>query len=182
MKNKHYLNLLITMFFGGFWADPATGSTHSIPEPVQAQYVAPVGMAPLFSHDSSYLPRCRFVKNLKSNLQRNEIDALLQFITSSPKEVGLTRSHFNSVGDKVINALERQNAVPPELVDSLIAMFRDEEGNLTWRDYCVQHLGSLYATDAATGHREQIRQVWSDALNPDLHMAGTVILALQHSQ
>ena len=138
----------------------------------------PSSLKSLFSK-SSYLERCRFVKDLRSDLSGDEINALFLFITASPAQVGLKRSHFNSVGDKVINKLESQNLVPPELVDHLIAMFYDETGDFTWRDYCVQHLGALYATDAALGKREQIFELFSAAMEADAGMAGTVTLAFR---
>lgn len=141
----------------------------------------PASLDPLLSVASSYLVRCKFALDLKSNLQADEIEALLTFIQSDPEDVGLSRGHFNSVGDKVIGALERQNTIPPALVDVLIEMFRDQEGSFTWRDYCVQHLGSLYATDAAIGKRDHIRQVWDEAIKPDVRMSGTVVLALRNN-
>lgn len=151
----------------------------SVPEFAQAEVQFPATLEPLFSHESSYLNRCRFARSLSRDQSDEEVNALLQFIISSPQYVGLTRDHFNSVGDKVINALERQNAMPPVLIDYLMMMFRDEEGNHTWRDYCIQHLGSTYSSDAASGKREQILQVWDEAIKPEVRMSGTVVLALQ---
>jgi hypothetical protein len=140
----------------------------------------PVSLHPLF-WESSYQERCRFAKGLKDNLSQAEVDALLTFITAAPEQVGLSRDYFNSVGDKVINALEAQATIPAALIDHLIAMFDDEAGNFTWRDYCVQHVGSLYATDAAAGKRNAMLQLFDRALEPETRMAGTAILALQRN-
>jgi hypothetical protein len=141
----------------------------------------PRSLEALFCPESSYLARCKIAQDLKSNLQYDEVAALLTFIHSDPQNVGLSRDHFNSVGDKVINVLERQQEIPPALVDTLMVMFRDEQGDFAWRDYCVQHLGSLYATDAAIGRREHIRQAWDEAMRPEVRMAGTVVLALRRN-
>jgi hypothetical protein len=142
--------------------------------------VVPASLEPLFC-DASYIERCRLVQGLKDNLSQAEVDALLLFIAADPRQLGLSRGHFNSVGDEVICALEDQRSIPPELTDRLIAMFNDESGEITWRDYCIQHLGSLYATEAAVGKRELIMKTFDVALQPGSRMAGTVVIALKRN-
>lgn len=146
-----------------------------------AESAVPASLAPLFSGESSYITRCKFVEGLKSDLQADETAALLRFIESEPEEVSLMRDHFNSVADKVINALQRQKTVPPALVDSLITMFEDVSDDFTWRDYCVQHLGQLYGDDASNGKRDAIRAVFDEAMKPEARMSGTVVLALRNN-
>ncbi|MDF7802125.1 hypothetical protein P4C99_21820 [Pontiellaceae bacterium B1224] len=181
MIRTSYRFILFILVFGVVHADAqvTAGSTNAELEVAQAEVQFPATLEPLFLHESSYLVRCRFVLDLKSDLPDDEVAALLQFISASPEEVGLSLSHFKSVADKVINALERQKTVPPALVDALMTMFRDEARDHTWRDYCIQHLGSIYANDAAIGKREQILQVWDEAMQPEVRMSGTVVLALQ---
>jgi hypothetical protein len=130
---------------------------------------------------SSYPMRCRLVKALGTSLPDTEVSALLLFITSTPEAVGMSRGHFNSVADKVLNKLEEQENVPSVLIDDLMGMFYDESGDYTWRDYCVQHLGSLYSTPVADGKREAIRRVFEDAAQPGSKMAGTAALALKNN-
>ena len=131
--------------------------------------------------ETGYPMRCRFVKALGTALPEAEVAALLLFVTSTPEAVGMSRGHFNSVADKVLNKLEEQDHVPPVLIDHLMGMFYDESGDYTWRDYCIQHLGSLYSTPTADGKREAIRRVFKDAAHPDVGMAGTVALALRNN-
>ena len=178
-------SILFTLIFGFACSLRADFPSRIKPaESVSAESVKldsiPNSLRPLFS-DSSYQGRCRLVKGLKSDLYPAEIDALLFFISADPEQVGLSRDYFNSVGDKVINKLEEQENVPPALIDMLISMFSDDSGNFTWRDYCVQHLGSLYAGDAASGKRAAMLKTLNAALKPETHMAGTAILALQNN-
>jgi transcriptional regulator NrdR family protein len=140
----------------------------------------PASLKPLFGK-MSYIQRCRFVNGLKSDLSHREVDALLAFISTEPKELGMTRGHFNSVGDKVINKLEAQDTVSLALIDCLITMFEEMSGDFTWRDYCIQHLGSLYGRDVAADKRVEIMQVFKEAMTPEMRMGGTVILALQRN-
>ena len=161
--------LIGVMFASGKVASEATDTT------------VPASLEALFSPESGYLAKCNLAHDLGTSLQDDEVSALLRFISSSPKELSMTRGHFNSVGDKVINALQRQNTIPPALVDSLITMFNDKTGDFTWRDYCVQHLGQLYSSGASEGKREQVRTVWEAALKPESRMAGTVVLALRRN-
>lgn len=150
-------------------------------EPVDLAGIPP-SLHTLFSgNQCGYIARCRFVKSLGTSLSDAEIASMLLFITSTPEAVGMNRGHFNSVGDKVINKLEEQVSVPPVLIDHLMAMFYDESGDYTWRDYCVQHLGSIYSTSAADGKREAILQLFKDAAHPDVGMAGTAALALKNN-
>lgn len=148
---------------------------------VESKIAYPPSLKPLFSEESGYQARCRFVQALGCNLPEAEVSALLEFIAAAPESVGLTRDQFNSVADKVVIALEQQVEPPSALVDLLMTMFRDQAGDFTWRDYCVQHLGALYASTAADTKREPIRAVWDEAIKPEAKMAGTVVLALRRN-
>lgn len=142
------------------------------------EQACPARLAPLFS--GSYPERCRLLRGLGEALSAAEVDALLAFIVATPESVGLDRAHFNSVADKAVIALERQVAVPSAFVEALAGMAVAEGGDPTWRDYCVQHLGVLYAT-ATSAERDRIWVVWTDALAADSGMAGTVVLALRRN-
>lgn len=148
---------------------------------VKSNIAYPSSLEPLFSEESGYQARCRFVQRLGSNLSEAEVSTLLEFIAAAPESVGLTRDQFNSVADKVVIALEQQVEPPSVLVDLLITMFQDKAGDFTWRDYCVQHLGALYASTAADQKRAQIRAVWDEAIKPEAKKAGTVVLALRRN-
>ena len=177
MKSRLFTVWLLVALAGGATAQVS----NSAPVSGAAEVMVPVSLASLFSDESSYITRCKFVNGLKSDLLADEVDALLGFIESDPEEVGLMRGHFNSVADKVINVLQRQKTVPPALVDSLINMFNDPSDHFTWRDYCVQHLGSLYADEASAGRRDAIRAVFEAAMKPEARMSGTVVLALRNN-
>ena len=133
MKSRLFTVWLFVALVGAVFAQVS----NSAPVSGVAELAVPASLAPLFSDESSYITRCKFLQGLKSDLQADEVDALLGFIESDPEEVGLMRGHFNSVADKVINALQRQKTVPPALEDSLITMFNDVSDDFTWRDYCV---------------------------------------------
>ncbi len=181
MGSKQIGRFMMMVMLGcaqGFAQSATNAVASASPDAADGEAYIPSSLETLFSKESSYQTRCIFVNGLKIGLQEYEKDALLRFLASSPEEVGLSRSHYNSVGDKVLGALERQYSIQPELVDLLVDTFNDQDCDFTWRDYCVQHLGVLYASGGAAGKRELIRSVWQEAIRPESRMAGTVVLAL----
>ena len=181
MNIKRYPILIFVLLVAVWHAEGQISSNRadSVMAAAGVDVPVPASLETLFSAETSYLGRCAFVKNLTDALSDREVQALLRFVTSQPGDLGLTQDQFNSLGDKVINLIERQERLPPELPDVLIAMYQDVSQDRVWRDYCLQHLGAVYGREAVAGKREQIQQLFESAL--ETRMAGTVILALRRN-
>ncbi len=127
-----------------------------------------------------YVPRRRMMESLGDTLSTDEVRALLMFARSKPDEVGLSEDDFNGVGDVVLLKLEEQKNIHPDYTDHLVVMFYDESLNSMWRDYCIQHLGTVYK-ETPSDKQPVIRQLYSDALEPGSSFAGTAILSMKRS-
>ena len=127
-----------------------------------------------------YLPRRRLVKALDHELSAEEVQALLMFARSKPADVGLSASDFNGVGDVVLLKLEEQEPLPQDYTDHLVVMFYDKTLNTQWRDYCIQHLGTVYPRTPVE-KRTVIDQLYEDAIQPGSQFAGTTLLSMKRS-
>jgi hypothetical protein len=75
--------LLFVLLFGVAQAGAQVlSATDTAPEAAFVENAFPSSLEPLFSSESSYITRCRFVDDLKGDLQADEVAALLQFIAS----------------------------------------------------------------------------------------------------
>lgn len=144
--------------------------------------LVPVHLHPLFGWKDigGYVPRRRMVEALGEKLSAEEIRSLIGFARSRPEEVGLSDHDFNGVGDVVLLKLEAQSPLPAEYTDHLTVMFYDESLNAIWRDYCIQHLGTVYSRTPEE-KRPVIRQLYADAIQPGSRFAGTALLAMKRS-
>ncbi len=144
--------------------------------------LVPVHLYPLFGWEDigGYVPRRSFVEAIDHVLSAEEVRALLMFVRSKPADVGLSDEDFNGVGDVVLLKLEEQKSLYPEYTDHLAVMFYDESLNSTWRDYCIQHIGTVYPRTPADKH-PVIRQLYEDALAPGSKFAGTTMLSMKRS-
>jgi hypothetical protein len=127
-----------------------------------------------------YVPRRRLVESLGQNLSADEIRALVMFLYAKPAQIGLTENDYNAVGDVVLLKLEDQKQLPADYTDHLVVMFYDQSRNHTWRDYCIQHLGTVYQRTPEE-KRPVIRQLYLDALEPGSSFAGTTLLSMKRS-
>ncbi len=127
-----------------------------------------------------YVPRRRMVEAIDHELSAEEVQALLMFARSKPDDVGLSESDFNGVGDVVLLKLEDQKQLPANYSDHLVVLFYDQSRNHTWRDYCIQHLGTVYKR-APEEKRPVIRQLYLDTLEPGSDFAGTTLLSMKRS-
>jgi hypothetical protein len=144
--------------------------------------LVPAHLHPLLGWQNSggYVPRRRLIESLGQNLSADEIRSLVMFIHAKPDQVGLTESDFNAVGDVVLLKLEDQKQVPADYTDHLVVLFYDESRNPTWRDYCIQHLGTVYQRTPEE-KRPVIRQLYLDTLEPGSDFAGTTLLSMKRS-
>lgn len=144
--------------------------------------LVPAHLHPLLGWQNAggYVPRRRLVESLGENLSGDEVRALVMFLYAKPDQVGLTESDYNAVGDVVLLKLEDQKKLPSDYTDHLVVMFYDQSRNSTWRDYCIQHLGTVYQRIPAE-KRPVIRQLYLDTLEPGSSFAGTTMLSMKRS-
>jgi hypothetical protein len=164
---------------------PSVAERLPLPNPRLPELVpslVPESLHPLFGWKEigGYVPRRRLVEALDRELAADEVQALLMFVRSAPGAVGLSNEDFNGVGDVVLLKLEAQKNLPEEYTDHLVVMFYDETLNATWRDYCIQHLGTVYQRTPEE-KRPVIRQLYEDALAPGGSFAGTTLLSMKRS-
>lgn len=150
--------------------------------PELSRDMVPTHLHPLFGWKDvgGYVPRRRMVESLESPLSADEAQALLMFARSKPANVGLSESDFNGVGDVVLLKLEEQEQLPADYTDHLVVMFYDDSLNTTWRDYCLQHLGTVYPRTPKQ-KRPVIDQLYADAIVPGSQFAGTTLLSMKRS-
>ncbi|MGE4489991.1 MAG: HEAT repeat domain-containing protein, partial [Kiritimatiellales bacterium] len=120
------------------------------------------------------------VEALGRDLSADEVRSLIMFIHARPEQVGLTENDYNAVGDVVLLKLEDQKQLPADYSDHLVVMFHDQSLNPTWRDYCIQHLGTV-CPRVALEKQPVIRQLYLDALEPGSRFAGTTLLSMKRS-
>lgn len=166
---------------------PKADSSVRIPLPTPelpelSRDLVPMHLHPLFGWKDigGYVPRRRLVQSLKHELSDDEVRAMLMFVRSRPEEVGLSDEDFNGVGDVVLLKLEEQKFLHPDYTDHLVVMFYDESLNTQWRDYCIQHLGTVYPRTPAD-KRPVIEQLYADAMQPGSEFAGTALLSMKRS-
>jgi hypothetical protein len=142
----------------------------------------PAHLQPLLGWQNAggYVPRRRLVESLGQTLSGDEIRALVMFLHAKPDQVGLTESDYNAVGDVVLLKLEDQKQLPADYSDYLVVLFYDQSRNHTWRDYCIQHLGTVYQRTPEE-KRLVICQLYLDTLEPGSDFAGTTLLSMKRS-
>jgi hypothetical protein len=150
--------------------------------PELTKNLVPIHLYPLFGWKDigGYVPRRRMVEALGDALSADEITVLILFARSKPADVGLSDSDFNGVGDVVLLKLEAQKSLRPDYTDHLVVMFYDESLNAQWRDYCIQHIGTVYQRTPEE-KRPVIRQLYEDTLKPGSTFAGTTLLSMKRS-
>ena len=144
--------------------------------------LVPIPLYPVLGIQSreSYVSRRRLLESLGDALSANEIRALYMFLHAAPEQVGLSRSDYNGVGDVLLLKIEDQKILPEDYSDHLVFMFLDETRDKTWRDYCLQHLGTVYRR-MPEEKRPIIKQTYLDALEPGSIYAGTALISMRRS-
>ena len=81
---------------------------------------------------------------LGNRLSDEEYKVLPQFLARKPAEEALKPDELDALKNEVVNCLKNQERNPEELIRQLVVLFQDESQGEVWRDYCVQHLGTLF--------------------------------------
>jgi HEAT repeat protein len=84
-----------------------------------------------------------------------------------------------AIKNDVVEHLLRLPGMSGEFARDLLDMQADPAQSATWRDYCVQFLGRVYAGTPDAGLREGVRErLYALAGSPDPETCGTALVAL----
>jgi hypothetical protein len=124
--------------------------------------------------------RLNAVQGLGASLTRAEITALYQFLKSPPGPREKDLPCLYALKNDILNALHNQAPPPRDLVDTLIAIYRDPAQDSVIRDYAIQHLAACCEDRAAVNPAAtwRITEVVSEAAHQNSSIAGTALLAL----
>jgi hypothetical protein len=128
--------------------------------PVQGQApssaVLPESLLLVFGQaaETRYVPRVRAIHELPANLTAEQANACYEFLNRKLASQPLPDLEFNGLKNELVFALMRQRRRPEELAARLVAMYRDQSHDETWRDYCVQFFGKWYADAPRNAGRE----------------------------
>ncbi len=132
--------------------------------------------------DADYFTRIRAVHALGENLSDAEIKALLWLLDRRAGEDPLPLDQLNALKNDTANLLKRYPRIHLKLSRELIRMYRDQSCDQVWRDYCIQHLGVLYADLVACDrHHSPSAVLWEAAQETDSSIGGTALIALTNN-
>ncbi|MDD4735769.1 MAG: HEAT repeat domain-containing protein [Kiritimatiellae bacterium] len=144
--------------------------------------LVPDRLIPLFNPALPYAQRMVCLEQVRlQSLDANEAHALLQFLHYSAAQTGMTEEYTHALKNEVANALKQSPIEMDELGSHLMSMAQDEAETDVWRDYCIQHLGSILP--ALSEHRREVAvpMLWQETRETAGCRAGTAFLALYYN-
>lgn len=118
-----------------------------------------------------YLKLNYVIRELSTELARQDIDALLGFITG-PKPAAFADGEWGSLTNDVQEALTVQTSPDAKVARTLIATYRDRARTQMMRDYALQHVGGFAIYLVSTkGEREGTIPGFFDSLVDELKLA-----------
>ena len=91
------------------------------------------------------MARMTAIHQLGLHLSADEVHALYWLLRQKYLSQGdLSQESFAALKNDVLDALIRQQPVPPDLGQEIVGMYRDHATDPLWRDYCVQHFAMYY--------------------------------------
>lgn len=137
----------------------------------------------------AYRDRLIAIRALGGDLDEDEANALFGFLrlradTQSP----LDPLALNALKNDLVDAMIKAHPMPVNLGAELIAMFRDEQLDVVWRDYCVQHFAPYYEEKWPPGTpvgdddagRQEMLIAFGEALSETgSTLAGTALIGLE---
>jgi hypothetical protein len=135
--------------------------------------------------NKSYMARITAAHQLGRNLSAAEIQALYWLLRQKCASQGdLNQESFAALKNDILDALIRQQSMPPDLGREIVGMYRDHSTDPLWRDYCVQHFAAYYermwpAAAPDDPDRKDILAAFDEALQErDNDIAGAALLGL----
>ena len=134
----------------------------------------------LGGHGEGLIARQDFLKSIQS-LSEGEAQAMLFFLQTSPDEANLPADELNAVKNEVVNVLKRQMGDPGLLIRQLLALYAVSQDEV-WRDYCVQHAGTLVERADSVAREDIMALLWNAADQKSGCLAGTALIALVNNR
>jgi hypothetical protein len=174
-------------------------SPHSTPPPlsVAKRAVEPLVLDPAVSDQvrliagltaqKDYSERSVAIGRLGKNLPRADLEGLYAFLRSDPELYpDLDALSLGALKNDVLDALIAQESLPPDLLTTLLSIYRNPATDLLLRDYCLQHVAPYYERrwpieDAGREKdpaRAEALQVYDEALGVKHTLAGTALLGM----
>ena len=127
----------------------------------------------------SFEQRQRVIRGLAENLSLRDEEALVRFLYLGEDAVGLRAGELNALKNEIVNVLKRDAKIRRRLAESLLELWGRGGGvDEVWRNYCLQHLATLYWQVDETV-RERIHQAWWAAVEErEGTTAGTALLGM----
>ncbi len=132
--------------------------------------------------DKRYVARLKAVHALGRDLSEQEVASLSDLLYRKQGEDSLPMDQLNALKNDVVNILKLQHRKPQTLARLLMALHNDRSQDVVWRDYCVQHLGSIY--DQMDDSQEKAWAqglIWKATTETDSSIAGTALIALANN-
>lgn len=142
----------------------------------------PDRLTPIFNSALPYAQRMVCLEQVRlQGLDANEAHALLQLLHYSAAQTGMTEEYTHALKNEVANALKQSPIDVDEFGRHLMSMAQDEAEPDVWRDYCIQHLGSILP--GLSEHRREVavRVLWQKTREEAGVVAGTAFLALYYN-
>jgi len=131
---------------------------------------------------TDYLTRCKAAQSLGSDLAEDEVNALYLLLGRKIGEDELPENQLNGLKDIVASLLDKQTVLPSRYPDTLMATFQDQSYDPVWRDYCIQHLGTVCQSVKDANKLQEIEQLcWKATEETDGGIAGTALIALSRN-
>lgn len=132
--------------------------------------------------DRSLMRRQAAVGELEWRLTDKEFEALSAFLGRSDLEDALPPDQLNALKNEVINVLKNQPRRDPNpLIAHLMALYAAPEQDGVLRDYCIQHLGTMYPGTSSSNREALNRLLWEAVGRKHGPTAGTALIALANN-
>jgi hypothetical protein len=162
-----------------FARSSALRAVRTVPKPLLA--AIPPRCAIILGQENgvSYNVRYAALKKLYPPLASNEVQALYVQLYRHSNEDPMPEDDLHAFKNEVATALLRQQPQLEQLPWHLMRMYADEQQGEVWRDYCIQHLGTLYNRADSPTRRVIADLFWKATEQKDGTIAGTTLLALE---
>ncbi len=124
----------------------------------------------------SYKARYDAAAALPADIPGAQADALLDWLADP--EDALPPQSAAAIKNEVANRLMHSSIAPEDLAAPLMVAGQDPRQSEVWRDYCIQHLGALYARTEGDVAEKVGKTLRSALDNREGAIAGTALLAL----
>ena len=142
---------------------------------------ARVGLIAGMAEEKAYLPRFKAIRALGTAipLTESERSTLLAFLRRTDGTEGTDEMELAALKNDVTEHLLKLPGMPGAFARDLLDMQDDLAQSATWRNYCIQFLGKVYASTADAELRAAVRgRLFQLIESTDPETCGTALMAL----